>query len=1242
MGRENSPGTEPSKRRKWSPKRLSPFLQAAIMLTLLISLTQNPCRPALSAQPEANTQGEEALDQLGEEPIASTAILTRTFFYGSQTVDEGVLVPLAPDTFLYASPAWPTGWFDCFPSVRKIFFYYSPEMYDQLGDKLKHLHEQNRSAYTVLDPTLRADQTFLDLFYDSRARQDLISNLSRTIRNLTEIGVDGFVLGDEWPRGACEGPVTMEAVTRYNETYHTETSRWMSKDGGSREEKALLGRWFYDRSITAWNLIATAISTDSPEIVLGTNIDLFLKPEYEAPDLAFWTSGQLAGKLEMAPYDFILAHYFTGMPEDSEAGEVDQASLGILNSSVDTMLSITQPNGKTLYVLLAAHYNEPRVITPRQMVAEWNVVAKKNLGAIGWFAFDGWEVNAGNNSWRETSYLGDQPKYVAPLQSVSIPYRYDRFLALRTLSNLRGEAILEKELAEVSAGLQPTGCTQELYHTLPIEEFLVARFSPLDTYLMILSQTAIQIRSPASPWSILEEIHCHGGLFLSADWSRDGRIAYTTTDARLGILYLSSPDSNETDGHPEPGLPGGIVKLEEAQLNGFRFRGSVSWSPQGGLLACEVEEGVVLLDTSKPLGEEMCLGLITVQNPDWHLAGWSYDGRCLAVEESTGIELWEINVTQGAQTRQAAQAGQTTEPDGPRKMARVQVVDLCWGSVSWAHHGLCLAWATTAENRTKLSVLDLESNLTVSYNLGRLAGNVTASDWDPAGRWIFLGTEGGDVYNVAVLGEKLGIVRRRYERIQTTDDFVSVWLSRWLPPGAGKWGGQTSNLSPPRRLEQEVAVRSVRYAGSASGLSVLVCRACTVSVETCQNLSCALADDGSVICHLWGFEREIPAFNVNLTARVRAIDWSTAEPLLAASFEGPDNTIRVWEVKPDGTAQLVRSLWDADTPGALEFSPGGDALVFCNGAGLVRRWYLRDNEVVGLLGVSSPVYLIRHSPDGNLLLVVHGPGHRAEVLGLGGGSYATEVGSEIYSAAWSPKGLCLATGSIDGIALWRVDGSELLPVYKGATELPARWVEFSWDGSFLAAIHPVGNDTAELSLYQAEGCVLRLVQTVRLALRLSGDGLGDPLAWHPGWNGVAVGFGLSEYKDPWREEWLKVVVGNVYFEPRWYWFEGLRPGVGIWEAGSCGLVECVCFPTLTSDVMDLEWSADGSCLATASDDGWILLWSVHMLVGEAGCDTWLILLLAAILVLTVTRAQRARYRRRCPTCGGLQPCQVHP
>jgi hypothetical protein len=290
-------------------------------------------------------------------------------------------------TFAYASPYTEDSIFA--PYLDDLFFYYDGE---QALDVYRDKETQGR--YVVLDPAPPPGaESFIDLCYHQDLRISLEEYLSGIISALSG-RVKGFVLGDEWPRG-LNGATTVQGLAGYNSTFHQETGLWI-RENPSNLEKTRLAEWFYSRSIQAWDRIARVIRSRFPEIYLGTNIDLVWEPDLEGRDVAHWSQRGVWGQVDLEPYDFVVAHYFTKMPyrdqEDPGLMEVDRSSITILRNALESLAQSGLMGGRDLFLLLGAHCAYPYVITPGQMVEEWNTALGfwEHLAGVGWFTYDIW------------------------------------------------------------------------------------------------------------------------------------------------------------------------------------------------------------------------------------------------------------------------------------------------------------------------------------------------------------------------------------------------------------------------------------------------------------------------------------------------------------------------------------------------------------------------------------------------------------------------------------------------------------------------------------------------------------------------------------------------------------------------------------------------------------------------------------------------------------------------------------
>ncbi len=297
---------------------------------------------------------------------------------------------------------------------------------------IRTIKEKGREVYIVLDPDPPTETTtFLDLYYDQDLRNQLINHLSTIIDSLLELGIEGVVLGDEWPRGLSRDEVTVELLAVHNETYHQETGFWMRPDP-TVGDKILLAEWFYEHSIEAQNLIAHTMRQKYPDLYLGTNIDLIWEPDLKGSNIAHWKASHWWMMIDTTPYDFLVTHSYTKVqhiPGNSslpKPTDTDQTRISELEEALSLFLG---PSDNPLwdldiYLLLAAHCVYPYVTTPMQMIEEWNLATSYSdrLAAVGWFIFDIWPSQEG---WLESTPISDT--------SIQVPMKIDRLLTLGEL-----------------------------------------------------------------------------------------------------------------------------------------------------------------------------------------------------------------------------------------------------------------------------------------------------------------------------------------------------------------------------------------------------------------------------------------------------------------------------------------------------------------------------------------------------------------------------------------------------------------------------------------------------------------------------------------------------------------------------------------------------------------------------------------------------------------------------------------
>lgn len=309
-------------------------------------------------------------------------------------------------TFTYSYPFNPTLTHESW--VDNKFLYYNDSI-----DLELYLDTPLQGRFVVFDPDLPEGYSPVDLYYDEDLRRGLTENISAVVSRLRG-GVTGFVLGDEWPRGLDNG-VTIRDLVAHNDSFHGETGRWM-RGYLSSPEKEVLAEWFYARSVEAWNLVARELRSRFPDIYLGTNIDLVWRQDLGVDDVPHWAERGVWRLADLEPYDFVVTHYFTGMVQGESLLRVDEPSLNTLREGLGSLVDSGLLEGRDWFLLLAAHNNYPRVVTPAQMIEEWKIAMEfsEHLAGVGWFTFDIWMVNgslvvrslfhSSTPMWRERRY----------------------------------------------------------------------------------------------------------------------------------------------------------------------------------------------------------------------------------------------------------------------------------------------------------------------------------------------------------------------------------------------------------------------------------------------------------------------------------------------------------------------------------------------------------------------------------------------------------------------------------------------------------------------------------------------------------------------------------------------------------------------------------------------------------------------------------------------------------------------
>ena len=361
---------------------------------------------------------------------------------------------LCTSSFVYESSLTNVSCLEAIPS--DIYFLY----YDPLKANRSSIPElsswarlNNRTLSVVLNEGFqlinRSRHTFLDVRYNETLYQDILTTFSSTIKDLLPYGVSSYVLGDDYPYGLTKGGITVEKILPYNEAYHSETGSWIRMDPDG-EDRCLIARWFYSRSVEALNRLASDLHASYPNISLGLNLEAYRPENMDSDDVSRWCQLDLE-EIDLEPYEFVVACQYTKIPKD-RLWEVKYGppSLSIIDAGGLLRLSraferIAPLAGRVkIFFMLAAHSEEATspsfVITPMQMVLESILTMEQGFDGVGWFAIDTVGdtcisiADPHSNAW-------ERPERLATLQAlcVDVSNRWDSLTSAlgRTTASLQ-------------------------------------------------------------------------------------------------------------------------------------------------------------------------------------------------------------------------------------------------------------------------------------------------------------------------------------------------------------------------------------------------------------------------------------------------------------------------------------------------------------------------------------------------------------------------------------------------------------------------------------------------------------------------------------------------------------------------------------------------------------------------------------------------------------------------------------
>ncbi len=332
----------------------------------------------------------------------------------------------------------------------------------------------------------------------------------------------------------------------------------------------------------------------------------------------------------------------------------------------------------------------------------------------------------------------------------------------------------------------------------------------------------------------------------------------------------------------------------------------------------------------------------------------------------------------------------------------------------------------------------------------------------------------------------------------------------------------------------------------------------------------AASPDGKLLASS-GSDRLIRVWNLETKDEMEIpghIDWvwglaftSDSKMLVSASS---DRTIRLWDTRY-GRSQMVLT-GPTDQIFAVALSPDGRQLASASADGIVRLWDISPagSREVLTLDHGDRVHDVQVSPDGKLYASAGNNGV-VNVWDSSTGAVVKKLQSGSRSAealSWSRDGHTLAAGYSSGQAvLW--DMTSYLPVLTIPGEaLPVWGVSLSPDGSMLAT----GDDASVTHVYDAKSGK----EIVKLDANKQFNWLGSGRFSRADlWVSAAIFSPDGKYLAASYGTKLVVI---------WDWKSG-KPWLTL--IGHTDIVE------------NVAYNADGSLLASASDDGTAILWDLN-------------------------------------------------